>query len=109
MVWVANATPRSLYPRKRDQVPIIIIVIIITIIITISFMQGIYTHIPETNHVPKEYNVAAILSLLFMAPISLIPALSLIYLYISTFRSMCAVSNIIICYYYYYYYFHYNK
>jgi hypothetical protein len=36
---------------------------------TISFMQGIYTHIPETNHVPKEYNVAAILSLLFMVPI----------------------------------------
>jgi hypothetical protein len=33
---------------------------------TISFMQGICTYIPETNHVPKEYNVAAILSLLFM-------------------------------------------
>jgi hypothetical protein len=29
-------------------------------------MQGIYPYIPETNHVPKEYNVAAILSLLFM-------------------------------------------
>jgi hypothetical protein len=24
---------------------------------TISFMQSIYTYIPETNHVPKEYNV----------------------------------------------------
>jgi hypothetical protein len=22
---------------------------------TISFMQGIYTYIPETNHVPKQY------------------------------------------------------
>jgi hypothetical protein len=36
--------------------------IIITIIIgkdTITFMQGIYTHIPETNPVPQEY-VAAI-------------------------------------------------
>jgi hypothetical protein len=31
-------------------------------------MQGIYTHIPETNHVPKEYNVATILSLPFMVP-----------------------------------------
>jgi hypothetical protein len=29
-------------------------------------MQGIYTYIPETNNVPKEYNVAAILSLLFI-------------------------------------------
>jgi hypothetical protein len=50
-------------------------------------MQGIYTHIPETNHVPKEYNVAAILSLLFMAPISLFPMLAVMYFYISTFRS----------------------
>jgi hypothetical protein len=34
---------------------LVIIIIIIIIIIgkdTISFMQGIYTHIPETNHVP---------------------------------------------------------
>jgi hypothetical protein len=56
-------------------------------------MQGIYAYIPETDHVPKEYNVAAILSLLFMAPISLAPVLALMYFYISTFRSMCAVPN----------------
>jgi hypothetical protein len=42
-------------------------------------MQGIYTYIPETNHVPKEYSVAAILSLLFMVPISLVSALALVY------------------------------
>jgi hypothetical protein len=41
-------------------------------------MQGIYTYIPETNPVPKEYNVAAILSLLFMVPIIYI----YIYIYI---------------------------
>jgi hypothetical protein len=47
---------------------IIIIIIIITttiiiiiIILGISFMQGIYTHIPETNHVPREHCVATIL------------------------------------------------
>jgi hypothetical protein len=56
-------------------------------------MQGIYTYIPETNHVPKQYNVAAILSLPFMVPTSLAPALALMYFYISTFRSMCAVPN----------------
>jgi len=28
-------------------------------------MQGIYTYIPETNYVPREYSVAAILLLLF--------------------------------------------
>jgi hypothetical protein len=54
-------------------------------------MQGIYTYIPETHQVSKEYNVSAILSLLFMAPISLSPVLALMYFYINTFRSMCAV------------------
>jgi hypothetical protein len=38
---------------------------------TISFMKGIYTYIPEINHVRKQYNVTAILSPLFMVPISL--------------------------------------
>jgi hypothetical protein len=40
---------------------IIIIIIIIIGKDTISFMQDIYTYIPETNHVPNKYNVAAIL------------------------------------------------
>ena len=30
---------------------------IIIIIIITSFKQGIYTYIPETNHVPREYSV----------------------------------------------------
>ena len=38
-----------------------IIFIIIIIILGISFMQGIYTYIPETNHVPREHCVATIL------------------------------------------------
>ena len=56
-------------------------------------MQGIYTCIPETNDVPREYSVAAILLLLFMVLISLFSLLNLLYFYISTFRSMCAVPN----------------
>ena len=71
----------------------IIIVIIIIIIIIISFMQGIYTYIPETNCVRREYSVAAILLLLYMVLISLVSVLNLLYFYISTFRSMCAVPN----------------
>jgi hypothetical protein len=71
----------------------IIIIVIIIIIIVISFMQGIYTYIPEINHVPREYSIAAVLLLLFMVPISLVPALALLYFYVSTFRSMCAVPN----------------
>jgi hypothetical protein len=57
-------------------------------------MQGIDTYIPDTNPVPKQHNVTAILSLLFMVPISLVPVLTLMYFYISTFRSLCAVPNV---------------
>ena len=56
-------------------------------------MQGIYTYIPETNYVPREYSVAAIVLLLFMVLISLVSVLNLLYFYISSFRSMCAVPN----------------
>ena len=72
---------------------LIIIIIIIIITFIISFMQGIYACIPGTNYVPKEYSVAAILLLLFMVLISLVSVLNLLYFYISTFRSMCAVPN----------------
>jgi len=48
-------------------------------------MQGIYIYIPETNYVPREYSVAAILLLLFMVLISLVSVLNLLQFYISTF------------------------
>ena len=57
-------------------------------------MQGIYSYIPKTNCVPREYSVAAILLLLFMVLISLVSVLNLLYFYISTFRSMCAVPSV---------------
>ena len=57
-------------------------------------MQGIYTHFPETNYGPREYSVAAILLLLFVVLISLVSVLSLLYFYISTFRSTCAVPSL---------------
>ena len=56
-------------------------------------MQGTYTHIPETNYVPREHGVAAILLFLFRVLISLLAVLNLLYFYISTFRSMCAGPN----------------
>ena len=56
-------------------------------------MQDIYIYIPETNYIPREYSVAAILLLLFTVLISLVSVLNLLYFYISTFRSMCAVPS----------------
>ena len=60
------------------------------IIIIISFMQDLHTHITETNHVPREYIIAAILSL-FMVPLSLVPALALLCFYISIFVPNIAI------------------
>jgi len=48
-------------------------------------MQDIYTYIPDS--------VAAVLLLLFMVHIFLVSVLNLLYFYVSTFRSMCAVPN----------------
>ena len=58
-------------------------------------MQGIYTYISETNYVPREYSIAAILLLLFIVLISLVIVLNLLYFDISTSRSVCvcAVPN----------------
>ena len=78
---------------RTETIIIIIIIIIMIIIIITSFMQGIYTYIPETNYVPREYSVAAILLLLFTVLVSIVSMVILLYFYISTFRSMCAVSN----------------
>ena len=50
---------------------LLITTVMMIIIIIISFMYGIYTYIPETNYVLREYSVAAILLLLFMVLIPL--------------------------------------
>jgi len=82
------------YYRYHYCFQIIIIIIIISIIILgISFVQGINTYIPETNHVPRKHRVAAILVLPIMVCISLVPTLTRLYLCVSTLQSMCAVPN----------------
>jgi hypothetical protein len=61
-------------------------------------MQGLYTYIPDTNPVPNQHNVTALLSLHFIMPISLAAAFALMYFYISTFRTVCAVPNMAVFY-----------
>ena len=56
-------------------------------------LYGGYLYLYSRDYVPRECSVAAILLLLFMVLISLVSVLNLLYLYISTFRSMCAVPN----------------
>jgi hypothetical protein len=56
-VWYLD----ELQALKDYVYAIIIIIIVVIIILGFSFMQGIYTYIPETNHVPREHCVATIL------------------------------------------------
>ena len=60
-------------------------------------MQGICKCILETKCVSTVYSAAAILWLQFVVCVMLFPMINLLYLYISTFRSMCALPNIAIC------------
>jgi len=50
---------------------IIIIITIIIIILVVTFMQGIYNFIPETNHVYRVYSVEAVLYLQFVQNVML--------------------------------------
>ena len=63
------------------------------LLFVITFVHCIYTYIPATNHVSRQYSVAAILYLLFMVHITLFTLLNLLYFYISTLLGMCAVPN----------------
>ena len=50
---------------------IIIIIIIIIIILVINFIKGIYSYVPETDHVSRIYSVAAVLYLQFLLHVML--------------------------------------
>jgi len=67
--------------------------IIIIIIIVITLMKGIYNYVPQTHHVSTVRTAAAILQLQFMLHVMLFLMLNVLHFYISTFRSVCAVSN----------------
>jgi hypothetical protein len=54
---------------------------------------GIYSYIPETNHVSRVCSVTVILYLQFMLNVMLYPMLNVLYIYISTSRSMCVVPS----------------
>jgi hypothetical protein len=60
MMHVFTLPSKTVQILKLNNKPWICFIIII-IILGISFMQRIYTYIPETNHVPREYCVATIL------------------------------------------------
>ena len=69
--------------------------IIIIIIPVITFMQAIYSYVPETNSVSTVYSVAAVLYLQSLPHVMLFrPCNMFCTFYISTSRSLCAVPNV---------------
>ena len=62
-----------------ESIIIIIIIIFIIIIIILTFTQCIYNYVPETNHVPTLYTVAAILLLQYTAYVTLSSSINPLY------------------------------
>ena len=56
-------------------------------------MQGIYNDILETNRVSRVWSVSAVLYLNSVLNVMLFRMLNVLYSYVNTFRSRCAVSN----------------
>jgi hypothetical protein len=72
--------------------------IIIFIIFFISFMQGIYSYITETNHVPRVYKAAAVLWSLLMLLFMLFPLINVLCFYINNyFPKYVLVHSIAVC------------
>ena len=71
----------------------------IIIVLVITFLQGFYNYIPESNPVSRVYRVAAVLYLQRVLHYNIIRLVKyVLYFYISTFHSMCAASNMaVIC------------
>ena len=57
-------------------------------------MQGIYNYLPETNHVSTVYKRCSCSEFTVCATCNVIsPVKYVLYFYISTFRSVCALPN----------------
>ena len=50
---------------------VVVVVVVIIIMLFITFMQDIYNYIPENNHIPRVYSVAAVLYLQFILHVML--------------------------------------
>ena len=70
-----------------------LLLLLLLLLLFITFMQDVSNYISETNHVSRVCNVAASLYLQFMIHVILFPISNVLYFYISTLRSMCAVPN----------------
>jgi hypothetical protein len=78
-----------------ERIIIIIIIVVVVVILVITFMQGIYNYICGRNRFSTVYNVAAVPYLQFGLQVifCISPTKYILNVYISTFRSMCALPS----------------
>ena len=79
---------KPVFLMRRTLVLNNIFSVIVIIILVITFMQGMYNYIPETNHVSWVYSVAVILYRQFVLHVMLFRPRKVLCVYNSTFRSI---------------------
>ena len=85
--WLCYVTERLLLGAishsGREVAGVLLLLLLLLLLLSSSSSSSplcrVFTLIPETNYVPREYSVAAILLLLFMVLISLVSVLNLLY------------------------------
>ena len=77
--------------------PVIIIIIIIIIIIpVITFTQGIYSYIPETNYFSSVHNFAAVLYLQFILHVMSFSPRNVFYTFTLALSAVCVQCTILV-------------
>ena len=63
LAWHTSRVQNNIWKIYKMQTYFMIVPCLLLLLLkfVITFMQSIYTYMPETNHVSREYNVAAIL------------------------------------------------
>ena len=61
------------------------------LLLFVTFMQGIFNYVSETNHFTRVYIVAAIMWLQFLVHVILFPMINVLNFYVVTFRCMRVV------------------
>jgi hypothetical protein len=68
---------------------VVVVIIIVVVILVITFMQGFYNYLPETNPVSRVYSVAAVLFLQFVLHVILFRPRNMFCTFMSALPAVC--------------------
>jgi hypothetical protein len=84
----------ALHCLMLSSFSLLLLLLLLLLLFVIAFIQRIYNYIPGTNYGSSLYNVTATMWLHFMVHVMFFTVTSVLYFYINTSRSMCAVPSI---------------